>query len=171
MVDLSTPCALSLLTARHLASNVKPCLALCNEHLFHPPSDDDWGSCFRSKAFSHVAEDVLPESCHTEFTEATIHSFDRFREVRTSLLESDGRINSIDDTTTTSEIHRPRSLLLTDWSKSLFDGAVTPETNGFINEDCIAPWDTWIALVVVDNAYGPCCLLSWIPGWSLHQVE
>jgi hypothetical protein len=70
-----------------------------------------------------------------------------------------------------TQLHRPKSLIVLDWSSSLFDGAATPETHGFLDEYCIPPWDTWLGLGKVEGAYASNCLTSWVPNWMSDGMD
>lgn len=165
------PRALDTIVTRELQSSVKSCLALCQQYISEAPQDDDWETAFRSEALADVANRVLPESCHTKFGEATFREFANFLDSRQRLVQNTEDVSPIEEEVVQREMLRAKSLLLTDWSKSLFDGAVAPETNEFINDDCIPPWDTWIELVRVEDACGPCCLVSWVPHWLSEEME
>ncbi|MBV7338334.1 hypothetical protein KFU94_60930 [Chloroflexi bacterium TSY] len=70
-----------------------------------------------------------------------------------------------------TELTRPKALLVTDWAKSLFDGAITPETDGFIDDDCMPPWDCWVDICNIEEAYGDLCLISWVPPLLAEKVD
>jgi len=114
----------------------------------------------------NAAESVFPFSCHTVFSQSVSREFEMFVRKRTQLLEDEVSIE-----TTKLELRRPKSLLVMDWSASLFDGALTPETDGFLNDDAMPPWDTWITLVHAKESHGMCCLLSWVPNWLSEKVD
>ncbi len=71
-----------------------------------------------------------------------------------------------------SETHRSRALLLTDWTSSLSDGASAVASRGFIDQDNIPPWDTWLALMDVRFAADTpkMVLVSWVPRWATELV-
>lgn len=64
-----------------------------------------------------------------------------------------------------------RPIVGTDWNKSLFDGALTPETRGFIDEDGMPPWDCWLGIRPVANSVTGSCLVSWVPQWLSDEVD
>jgi hypothetical protein len=65
----------------------------------------------------------------------------------------------------------PLSLLLVNWQSSLFDGACTPETHGYIDADCIPGWDTWVAIVELERQQDGQALLCWIPPELCRGVD
>lgn len=116
-------------------------------------------SAFRSPDLRAAAAAVFPDSCHTEYSNHLSDAFHQFLETRKHLVsvlqwKSEDGIE---------EVQRPKSLLLTDWRKSLFDSVLSAETDGFIDDDGMPPWDTWVALAQVNGSIGGYCLASWVP--------
>jgi len=71
-----------------------------------------------------------------------------------------------------AEFARESSLLAFRWRSSLFDGAATPLTSGFLNDDYMPPWDTWLhTLCIPDLDDDPCCLISWVPSFLTAEVD
>jgi hypothetical protein len=62
-----------------------------------------------------------------------------FRDMRKRVLQGSSDREDLQESDIAREIHRPKSVLLTDWGASLFDGAVAAETSNFIDDDCIPP--------------------------------
>lgn len=124
-------------------------------------------SKFRSADLKSYAQQVFPESCHTSFSESVEGAFEGFVDARRKLvggeLPFEERI--------TAELSRPKSILVVDWESSLFDGAVTPETEGFIDDDCMPGWDSWLALADVPSSHGKKCLICWIPEELSEKVN
>jgi hypothetical protein len=122
---------------------------------------------FRSNSLAEKAREVFPESCHTPHSESVISAFQKLLNARHSLpkaeLPPEERIEA--------ELHRQGSVLVVDWSKSLFDGAITPETDGFIDDDCMPGWDSWISLAQVPSSYGKACLICWVPDNLTRKVN
>ena len=141
------------------------CLGGCTEYLDAIP--DQAETVWRRPELQEVAKCVFPESCHTQFTPTVEQNFKLFLEQRHSIT---GAI-LIAQERVLHELHRDGAILATDWEASLFDGAVTPETDGFIDDDCMPPWDTWLALTELPGSYGKRCLLSWVPIWLTGQVD
>jgi hypothetical protein len=144
-----------------------PVLSWCGEYLKKLPGENKVPALFRSQALQEAANKVFPFSCHTQFSQSLLEAFDHFLLVRQK-MNPKPKVSSEE---VLEELRRPRSLLLTDWSASLFDGALAPETLGFINDDCMPPWDTWMALVQVGGSHGLVCLLSWVPVWLSEKVD
>lgn len=128
----------------------------CGDRCESLDSDADLTNTLRSEALAPFAAAVFPESCHTLFSPGLIQQFHRFATERERLTRS-VTVNAI------GEYNRERSLLIVNWRSSLFDGAVVPETRGFINEDYIPAWDTWLSIVGIRTDFGTHGLLCWIP--------
>jgi hypothetical protein len=134
---------------------LEPCLAWCRKSR----SVEESGLRYRSDELRLAASAVFPASCHTTYSNQMADSMLRFRAVRTGLLQpGDISIEQSD-----YEVRSNRSLLLTDWRKSLFDGALSAETGGFFDDDGMPPWDTWLAILPIEESVERFCLLSWIP--------
>ncbi|MGH7135590.1 MAG: hypothetical protein ACREHD_07610, partial [Pirellulales bacterium] len=125
---------------------------------------------FRSEALKDAALAVFPSSCHTTFNGTLVEAFRDFDALRRQLIRTQRKLR-VAAPTVRRELGRPRSLLVTDWSASLFDGALEPETRGFVDHDGMPPWDTWLDLIQVERSFGPCCLLSWVPAWLSDSVD
>lgn len=138
---------------------LQPCLAWCHRRIQPAMSPEETAGAFRSAELAEAARRVLPQSCHTLPSPIVVESFDSFGRRRQELLGE----ASIGPDVLIRECRRTGSLLVTDWAASLFDGAVSPETHGFIDDDCIPPWDTWLGLIRAPGAVGELCLLSWVP--------
>lgn len=158
------------LSIRALRSTVSSCLQWCQRTSpgQSRPSNRD---VFRTEALKKAALAVFPFSCHTMFTGSMVAAFQDFDALRNRLVRQAPRRAQRNPDTVKREMQRPRSLLVTDWSASLFDGALEPETQGFIDHDGMPPWDTWLDLIQVESAFGPCCLLSWVPEWFSKKVD
>jgi hypothetical protein len=124
-------------------------------------------SRFRSENLKPYAQKTFPESCHTGFCESVERAFDDFVKGRRKLVG--GELPS--DELAAAELYRPKSILVVDWASSLFDGAVTPETDGFIDDDCMPGWDSWLALGEVPSSYGKKCLICWVPPELSEKVN
>jgi hypothetical protein len=94
-------------------------------------------------------------------------TFELFLEARKGLSMA----HDVDSCSPYKEISRAKSLLVTDWRRSLFDGVLSIETLGFFDEDGMPPWDTWLALLKVEESLGKHCLLSWVPSEVSDLVD
>ncbi|MBX3435037.1 MAG: hypothetical protein KF847_17100 [Pirellulales bacterium] len=124
-------------------------------------------SRFRSADLESYAQQTFPESCHTQFSESVELAFKGFVNARRKLVG--GELPS--DELVTAELSRPKSILVVDWEGSLFDGAVTPETEGFIDDDCMPGWDSWLTLADVPTSHGKKCLICWVPEELAEKVN
>lgn len=124
---------------------------------------------FRSADLEVVAKLAFPDSCHTEYDTPIETAFKQFLHLRSQLAA--GRSNPPTAETVIHELRRPRAVLITDWRSSLFDGAATPETDGFLDDNYMPGWDAWLALAAVEGAYGERCLLSWVPAWMGDRMD
>jgi hypothetical protein len=150
-----------------LESLLAPCLKWCKPHIRKAAENQQVAGLFRSRKLESAAKSVFPLSCATRLNESTTREFDQFLRLRADLAAS----QFVSDQIVAAEVRRPMSLLVTDWSASLTDGAMTPETDGFIDEEGMPPWDTWVAFLQVEGAHGLMCLLSWVPVWMSRRVD
>jgi hypothetical protein len=118
---------------------------------------------YRSVALAEVAQRVLPQSCHTPFSADMTETFSRYVERKALLLRENKWTKDI------SIVIGPLSLLLLNWRDSLFDGACTPETYGYIDDDCIPGWDTWVTIVSLEKQQH--ALLCWVPADLCREVD
>lgn len=170
-VSLAAPMRLQptgdLLTFPNVREWALPCLCRCARFLRTAPAEKAIGDLFRSAELRVAAQRVFPESCHTAYDRDLQVRFGEFHELQRAAA-ADGVLTSEE---VAEELRRPGAILVSDWSSSLFDGALTPETAGFIDDDAMPPWDTWIALVQVEGSHGAACLLSWVPRWLFDRVN
>jgi hypothetical protein len=150
-----------------LESLMAPCLGWSHRYISQRPKGKDLTRKFRSQEFEDAANDVFPTSCHTSFTSSLVTAFDKFLDVRKRAVLK----NRIGDEEIRRELSRSKSLLVTDWSASLFDAVMTPETDGFIDKEGMPPWDTWICLIEAADSHGIACLLSWVPSWLAENMD
>lgn len=163
-----TKLAARTLSFSDLQSLATPCLTWCHGLPSPASTGHDVAHVFRSQQLRKAANDVFPYSCHTLFSESLVTEFERFLRERSKSIPDANKMSSEE---VRQELQRRQSLLLTDWSASLFDGALTPETNGFIDDNGMPPWDTWICLLQATDSKGIACLLSWIPSWLAEKVD
>jgi|GEM_PF-4682311 len=155
------------LNTKTLEQLLLPSLTWCAPYIDKPPTGIDVSAVFRSPSLRLKAMSVFPDSCHTDYTAELEHQFAIFIQAKSRKTTS----QPLDINLVRREVQRDGSLLITDWQASLFDGAMTPETDGFLNEDGMPPWDTWCALVKVPGSVGGVCLLSWVPKWLSEKVD
>ena len=146
---------------------LRACLNYCHDRRIRLQNEGDHSGVYRSAELEPAATSVFPDSCHTKPSHDLSVRFDEFVSTRMSKTSQP----PIPESVVQEEISRPKSLLLTDFAKSLFDGAVTPETDGFVNDDCMPPWDCWIDLLEVETSYGGWCLVSWVPASLSDQID
>jgi hypothetical protein len=158
------------LNIQEFGALLKPCLEWCSPWFADKPPEQKWGKIFRSEALADAARKVLPESCHTKSDAKVEQAFCAFQDLRKSLLGCGGR-KELQETHIANEILRPKSLLITDWAASLFDGAVAVETSNFIDEDYIPPWDTWVGIVTLESVSSRMTLVSWVPWWLSDKMD
>ena len=107
--------------------------------------------------------DLFPNSCHTEYSKSFLNAFRDFQSARKELVELPVKPGSLIE---------PRSIIAFDWRYSLFDGAATPESLGYFDDDYMPPWDTWL---IPTNQSGhsadDCYLLAWVPPVLAPYVE
>ena len=154
---------------RALRDSLRSCLVLgrCSAK-----SDDETSpeTAYRTGFLADAARQVFPRSCHTPWTAESTEAFSRFLQVRNdrTLTIPEGRA-SVSTNEAEAALRTPRSLLLTDWQSSLFDGATMAATAGFFDEEGMPPWDTW--LQIVEQEDGSPVLLSYVPPAVAEQVD
>lgn len=111
----------------------------------------------RSVELAGFAKNIFPESCGTTFSSETVQHFDDFIDRRSELAVNPSSVGEIKWDTANP------NLLVVNWKDSLFDGACSPITNGFLDDDCMPGWDTWLAIVSLDDKSETVGLLCWIP--------
>jgi len=120
---------------------------------------------FRSDALAQPARRVLPDSCHTPFSAGMVEAFSEYLSKKATILQDQVTIE------TRTNLFAPLSLLLVRWRDSLFDGACTPETDGYIDTDCIPGWDTWVTIVELERQQDGHGLLCWVPPQLCREVD
>ncbi|HEV3444008.1 MAG TPA: hypothetical protein VG099_05150 [Gemmataceae bacterium] len=155
------------LTLRALSALALPCFNWRHRFFYKRPAQQNIAELFRSRELEPVARRVFPASCHTAYGKTLVNAFAQFLVSRRNLTQS----KFIQEEEARKELLRPQALLLTNWQLSLFDGALTPETDGFLDDGAMPPWDTWIALVRVGRGKSQSCLLSWVPRWLSEKVN
>ncbi|MEZ6101720.1 MAG: hypothetical protein R3E01_22530 [Pirellulaceae bacterium] len=133
------------------------CFAWCGNRVTSVGKNDDIAITFRSRELATAAQRVFPESCFTNFSQQVVDRFREFTDERESLITAPLSVIN-------AEFHRPRSLLMFKWQCSLFDGAATIASLGFLNDDYMPPWDTWLQIVeTTSEEPESCVLISWVP--------
>jgi hypothetical protein len=74
------------------------------------------------------------------------------------------------------EMARPRALLLTNWQRSVWDGASASASAGWVDLCDIPGWDTWIAVIdipipTIEGTLNERCLVSWVPSWAAELID
>lgn len=111
---------------------------------------------FRSHELEGMARRAFPESCHSHFSRTMLQKLDDLHAKREVVISN-------------QEAHSPvmldegGRLLLVNWRESLFDGACSPITDGFLDDDCMPGWDTWVRIVSLDESQITHGLICWIP--------
>ncbi len=123
------------------------------------------GTSLRSLELEGSANLVFPASCHTQFSTDMAQAFNQLHLKRSALVQERNLKEP-----QCSSFPSPH-LLVVDWRRSLFDGACSPITSGFINDDCIPPWDTWLGIVSLQNKNVIHGLLCWIPTALIESVN
>jgi hypothetical protein len=128
-------------------------------------------SCLRSEFLGRDAIAVFPTGLSTTIGDSERDAFLRLAQARRALLEL--RENEIDFSwqDAEAEMAADRALLFFTPQSSLFDGAATPVTHGFLNTNYFPPWDTWLDLLegMADEAEP--ILVSWVPRWCRQFVD
>jgi hypothetical protein len=119
---------------------------------------------FRSERLAELARRVLPNSCHTQYSPEVALAFDHFNHKRLEWLTEASFLNNV------SGVSIEVPLLVVNWSDSLFDGACSPLTHGYIDNKCIPGWDTWVCLITLeDNSRH--ALVCWISPELFQAVD
>ena len=150
---------------RLIPPNLTPLLEICRRYYaFSRTNRDD--VLYRSNELSALAKQVLPESCHTPFTQNTAIAFSQY-------IAEKARLSSKCEPAPHVRFYfgDPLSLLLVNWRDSLFDGAGSPDTYGFIDDDWIPGWDTWLAIVSLEGKPNEHALLCWVPPELCREVD
>lgn len=148
-----------------LCEQLATCIAWCGGRLSSVDETDDLSTSFRSQELTSVASDLFPTSCHTEYSKLFLDAFRKFQSARKQLVELSIQPESLSNI-------EPRSIIAFDWRYSLFDGAATPESLGYFDDDYMPPWDTWlIPTSQSGHSADGCYLLAWVPPILAPYVE
>jgi hypothetical protein len=128
-------------------------------------------TCLRSEFLGRDAAAVFPAGLSTTIGDLERGALLRFTQTRRAMLEL--RENEIDFSwrDAEEELIADRSLLLFAPQSSLFDGAATPVTHGFLNTNYFPPWDTWLDLLEGMADEPEPILVSWVPRWCRQFVD
>jgi hypothetical protein len=118
----------------------------------------------RSDALSSFAKRLFPDRSGSPYRHDTQQAMTDLISSRSQNVE--GKIG-VDFN---REIHEPDCLLLFRWAHSLFDGAGTPASLGYVDDEYFSPWDTWLA-VIPGVEWGEDCLVAWVPPWARPLVQ
>ena len=119
---------------------------------------------FRSERLAELSRCVLPNLCHTQYSSEVALAFDQFNHKRLELLLESGLLSY--DSGVSIEV----PLLLVNWRDSLFDGACSPLTHDYIDNNCIPGWDTWVCLITLEDNSGH-ALVCWISPELFQAVD
>lgn len=119
---------------------------------------------FRSHELEENARRAFSESCHTRFSPEILRQLDKLHTQRELIIINQGT----EGTSTQDEGGR---LLIVNWRASLFDGACSPITHGFLDDDCMPGWDTWVRVVSLDESQTSHGLVCWIPPEMVQPVN
>lgn len=119
---------------------------------------------FRSPELEGIAMQAFPESCHSQFSPEMLQKLDQLHAWREVLIRNQ-------PTRDPAIINPGGQLLIVNWRQSLFDGACSPITNGFLDEDCMPGWDTWVRVVSLDESHVNHGLVCWIPSELVCDVN
>lgn len=119
----------------------------------------------RSAALSPCAKGLFPHGTGTDFSHGT-------QSAMIDLVAARASANIVAPSKVDSDaINEPNTLLLFRWGESLFDGAGTPASLGYIDDDYFPPWDTWLTVTSTSQPNDADCLVSWVPTWARPLVE
>lgn len=119
---------------------------------------------FRSDELAVYARHAFPDSCHSQFSQEMLQQLDNIHAKRMRIVN--------DNRSILRELHDIDGfLLLLNWGESLFDGCCSPATNGFLDDDCMPGWDTWVRVVSLDESKDTHGLVCWIPSELVPSVN
>jgi hypothetical protein len=137
-------------------STIEPFLNVVKAYCELLNSTGNTASTFRSPELEANARKTFPESCHSQYSHAMLQQLDELHAKR-KLIIKNRKAHSQD---TLDESGR---LLMVNWRESLFDGACSPITHGFLDDDCMPGWDTWLRIASLDDSQDAHGLVCWIP--------
>lgn len=147
---------LSLTTLERHLSVVKAYCGLANHTV-------NSARTFRSHELEENARRAFPESCHSQFSRAMLQQLDEIHAKRKIANDQTGL--------SPATLDEGGRLLLVNWLESLFDGACSPITDGFLDDDCMPGWDTWVRVVSLDESQAAHGLVCWIPSELVSAVN
>lgn len=119
---------------------------------------------FRSPELEGIAKQAFPESCHSRFSPEMLQKLDQLHTRREVLIRDQATRHAV-------VIDVGGQLLVVNWRESLFDGACSPITTGFLDDDCMPAWDTWVRVVSLDESHVNHGLVCWIPSELVRDVN
>jgi hypothetical protein len=119
---------------------------------------------FRSPELEGLSGQAFPESCHSRFSPEMLQKLDQLHTWREVLIRDQATRDAVVTDT-------GGQLLVVNWRESLFDGACSPITNGFLDDDCMPGWDTWVRVVSLDESHLNHGLVCWIPCELVRDVN
>lgn len=111
---------------------------------------------FRSQALENFARSAFPRSCRSPYSNEMVQQLDQMHAVRRMTATDCGEAPA-------DRSPQKGRLLIVNWRNSLFDGACRPISHGFLNEDCLPGWDTWLCIASLNNQRSEFGLVCWIP--------
>jgi hypothetical protein len=135
------------------------------------PHDTEVRNALRSEAFATHAVGVFRNGMFTDADNEAQSALASMLGLRHGIVELRTNANAYTFKDAERELGRVRSMLVVDYSVNLFDGAATPVTHGFLNDEYFPPWDAWLSFVEYQQPESRACLLTWVPAWASLLVE
>jgi hypothetical protein len=154
---------------RITAPTLVPLLEVCQTYCALSRNNacaDVTAASYRSDALAESTQRVLPQSCHTPFSAGMAEAFCQYLAKKVAIIREHKVARKVETC-----VLDPLSLLLVRWRDSLFDGACTPLTHGYIDEDGIPGWDTWVAIVSLEREQDGHAMLCWVPPELCREVD
>jgi hypothetical protein len=154
---------------RLTSSTLVPLLEVCQTYCTFSRKNvyaDVVAFSYRSEALAESAQRVLPQSCHTPISATIAAAFSQYLATKVGILREHQAAGEV-----RINVGDPLSLLLVKWQDSLFDGVCSPETYGYIDQNCIPGWDTWLAIVSLKQEQDGQALLCWVPPELCRDVD
>ncbi len=151
---------------KSLVSELRVVLRLLGDLAERPPERiEDTGKVLRAAELEEAANAVFWDKSFTPYDERFRERFAEFLRKRRQLA-GDGA--ELADERIALELRRPRSLLLSHWKNSLFDGFSEIECGGFVDFDDIPAWNVWLG---TEEVSGAVCLVTWVPRWAGELLD
>jgi len=145
-------------------TTLKPYLNVVKAYCKLVDRTEEMAPRFRSHELEGNARKAFPESCHSHFSHGMLQQLDELHAKR-KLIAKDQKRHSQES------LDESGRLLLVNWRDSLFDGACSPITHDFLDDDCMPGWDTWVRIVSLDESQDAHGLVCWIPSELVPWVN